>query len=80
MLEFLFNKVADLKASNIIKKRLQRSYFSVKFAKFLRTLFLTELLLWLLFKQCRNNGHLCMLLTKSCDFVIFILGKVLLSI
>ena len=39
MLEFLFNKVADLKACNIIKKRLQRSYFPVKFAKFLRTLF-----------------------------------------
>ena len=39
MLEsFFFNKVAELRAFNFIKK-LQRSCFLVKFAKFLRTPF-----------------------------------------
>ena len=33
----LFNKLADLKAYNFTKKRLQHTCFSVKFAKFLRT-------------------------------------------
>ena len=37
MLESLFNKVASLQACNFIKKRFQQ-----KFAKFLRTPFLTE--------------------------------------
>ena len=46
--EFLFNKVADLRACNFIKKRLQHRYFPVKFAKFLRTPFFTEHLQWLL--------------------------------
>ena len=39
MLEFLFNKVAGLKVSNSIKKRLQRRPFLVKFEKFLSTPF-----------------------------------------
>ena len=38
------NKVADLKASNFIKKRLQRRCFPVKLAKFLRTLILKNIL------------------------------------
>ena len=38
-LDSLFNKVAGLQTCNFIKKRLQRSCFPVKFAKFLRTLF-----------------------------------------
>ena len=41
-MEFLFNKV------EFIKKRLQHRCFSVKFVKFLRTLFFTEHLLQLL--------------------------------
>ena len=36
----LFNKVADQKARNVIKKRLQNRYFSVNIEKFLRTAFL----------------------------------------
>ena len=40
VLESLFNKVADLNVCNCIKKRLQHSCFSVKFANFLRTPFL----------------------------------------
>ena len=41
-LESLFNKAAGLKACNSIKKRLQHSYFPVKFAKCLRTPFLQK--------------------------------------
>ena len=36
MLQSLFNKVAAIQASNVIKKRLQHSYFAVNIAKFLR--------------------------------------------
>ena len=39
VLESLFNKVAGLKASSFIKKRLQHSSFPVKKANFLRTAF-----------------------------------------
>ena len=42
MLESLFNKVADLKPATLNKRRLQQRCFFVKFAKFLRTSFLTE--------------------------------------
>ena len=37
-----FNKVADIKTCNFIKKRHQHKSFPVKFAKFLRTLFFTK--------------------------------------
>ena len=40
VLEFLFNKVTGLQLRNFIKKRLWQRFFPVKFAKFLRTLFL----------------------------------------
>ena len=43
-----FDKYAGLKACNFIKKRLQHTFFPVKFAKFLRTPFFTEHVLWLL--------------------------------
>ena len=36
MLESLFNKIADLKFCNFIKKKLQHRYFTVNIAKFLR--------------------------------------------
>ena len=42
MLESLFNKAAGLRACDSIKKRLQHRRFPVKFAKFLRTLFLKK--------------------------------------
>ena len=38
--EVLFNKAADPQNCNFIKKRLQRRYFPIKFAKFLRITFL----------------------------------------
>ena len=39
MLESLFNKVASLKTSNFIKKRLQDRCFPEKFTKFLKRSF-----------------------------------------
>ena len=35
-----FNKVADLRPANLLKKRLRHKCFSVNFVKFLRTTFL----------------------------------------
>ena len=46
MLEFFFNKVAGLKFSNFIKKRLQHSCFPVKTENLLRTTFFMEHLQW----------------------------------
>ena len=43
-----FNNVTALSPATLLKKRLWHSCFSVTFAKFLRTPFLTEHLLWLL--------------------------------
>ena len=40
MTQSLFNKVADTKVCNFIKKRLQHSCFPIKFAKYQETLFL----------------------------------------
>ena len=48
MLETLFNKVAELKACNFIKKRLQHRYFPVNIAKLLRAAFFIEHIRWLL--------------------------------
>ena len=43
-----FNKVAALRPATLLKKRLCYRCFPVNFAKFVRTLFLTEQLRWLL--------------------------------
>ena len=43
----LFNKAADLKACNFIKKKLKHMCFPVNLDKFLRTAFLIEQLRWL---------------------------------
>ena len=50
MLEFLFNKIAGLKACNFIKKRLQHRLFPVNIAKFLRTAILKSICELLLLK------------------------------
>ena len=42
VLESLFNKVAYLKACNLIKKRLQHGCFPVNIAKFLRNTYFEE--------------------------------------
>ena len=51
VLESLFNKLAELKACNFIKKRLQHRCFPVKFAKFLRTPILKNICGRLLLKE-----------------------------
>ena len=48
-----FSKVARLNACNFFKKRFQHSFFSVNIAKFLRTVFFTEHLWWLLLTPIR---------------------------
>ena len=50
MLDSNFSKDSGPIYSNFIKKRLQHRCFPVKFAKFLRTPFLTEHLQWLLLR------------------------------
>ena len=42
------NKVADLRPATLLKKRLWHRRFTVNFAKFLKTPFFIEHLLWLL--------------------------------
>ena len=49
VLESLFNKVAGLKAYIFIQKRHQHSCFPVNIAKYLRTDFFIDYLLWLLY-------------------------------
>ena len=46
-----FDKLADLRPAILLINRLWRRFFPVNFAKFLRTLFLTEHLRWLLLKR-----------------------------
>ena len=48
---FFFNKVAGLRTATLLKKSLRHRCFPVNFAKFLRTPFFTEHLLWLLLKR-----------------------------
>ena len=65
MLESLFNKVAGLQPSNIIKERLQPRCFPVNIAKFLRTPILKNicellLLLIVIFLQENNHIHCCL--------------------
>ena len=58
MLESLLNKYAGLKACNFIKKRLQHIHFPEKFAKFLRTYFFIEHILWLILEISRSLLYL----------------------
>ena len=56
-----FDKVVGPRAATLLKKRLWHSCFSVNFAEFLRTPFLTEHLWWLLpckVNSCINVGFL----------------------
>ena len=47
----IFNKVAGLKACNVIKKRLQHRCLRVKFSKLLRRTFFIEHLRWMLLNE-----------------------------
>ena len=51
MLESLSNKVVDLNVCNSIKKRLQHSCFSVKFANFLRAASVVTSDVWVMFSK-----------------------------
>ena len=53
-----FNKAADLRPANLLRKRLWHRCFPVNFAKFLRTPLLTENLLWLLLSDVKILGSL----------------------
>ena len=55
VLESLFKKALGPQACKFIKKRLQHRYFPVKLARFLRALFYTEHLRWLVFKISNSN-------------------------
>ena len=55
----LFDKYADLKACNFIKIRLQHRCFPVKFAKFLKTLFFTDNIGWLLLEISHELSLYC---------------------
>ena len=57
MLEFLPNKVADLKACNFIENRLQHRCSPMKFVNFLRTPFLQNIYRTLL-KIMNSNNYL----------------------
>ena len=56
MLESLFNKVADIEACNVIKKRLQHRCFSMNIAKFLGTPILKNICERMLLKITRYTG------------------------
>ena len=58
MLESLFNKVVDLKARNLIKKRLEHRYFPVNIEKFLRTAFLLN----------TSGGYFLLFIVNICCF------------
>ena len=60
VLEYLFNKVADLKVCNCIKKRLQYMCFPINMAKFLRPAFFIEHLRSLIL----NTHFFCMILPQ----------------
>ena len=56
VLEPLFKKASGSQACKFIKKGLQHRYFPMKLARFSRTLFFTEHLLWLFFKISNSNN------------------------
>ena len=55
VLESLFNKVVDLKASSFNKKRLQHRHFHVNIKKFWRIAFFIKHLQWLLLNKVKIN-------------------------
>ena len=64
MLESLFDKVAVLQLSNVVKERFQHKCFPVNIAKFLKTPFLKNicerlLLLIVIFSQENNHMQRC---------------------
>ena len=80
VLESIFNKVAGLRACNFIIKKLQQRCFPVKFAKFLKTPFLTEHLRWLLHYHCKIHLYrLRISLTIQLNFALFLPAYIFLQ-
>ena len=79
MLESLFNKYSGLKACNFIKKRLQHSWFPVKFAKFFRTLFLQNTSGGCFWKYLMNSPFIAFE-NKWCYFMVRIGSQALISL
>ena len=63
-----FNQVAGLRPATLLKKRLWCRCFSVNFAKFLRTPFLTEHIRWLLL-EVSEKLQVCSLLNSWCKYI-----------
>ena len=57
MLEFLFNKFADLQTGNFITKRLEHRCFPVNIAKFLKTPILKDIFERLLLNSVIQSGR-----------------------
>ena len=74
-----FNKYAGLKACNFFKKILQHKFFSVKFAKFLRTPFFKEHVQWLLLEISHELFLYCIWEQWWCHFVVRMDPPTLLS-
>ena len=60
-----FNKVADLRPTTLVKKRLRLRWFSVNFGKFLRKPFFIEHLCWLLLLFLQNPPGGCFWFVRS---------------
>ena len=67
-----FNKVAGLKPATLLKKRLWCRCFLVTFVKFLRKLFLTEHLRWLVFQETSRTIFYSNVFLKVIKFPLFL--------
>ena len=73
VLESVFDKVAGLRVWDFITKKLQQRCFPVKFAKSLRTPFLTQHLQWLPLYHCEIHLYrLKIFLTIQLNFALFL--------
>ena len=68
--EFLFNKVASLQTSNLIKNRFQHRCLSVKFSKSLRTSFLRNTSRGCFWKYLMNSLFIAYENNESCHCVV----------
>ena len=77
MLESPFNKIACLKAWNIIKKIVQHSGFPVNFAKFLRTPSLKNICKRLLLETVNSAVNLC---SQFCGPFLLSVSEILMNL
>ena len=73
VLESVFEEVAGLRVCDFITKKLQQRCFPVKFAKSLRTSFLTQHLQWLLLYHCEIHLYRLRIFLKiQLNFALFL--------